>query len=245
MSAPKSAPMSALVPAVSCEGLTHVYRDAEGADVTALDHVDLSVRPGEAVALVGPSGSGKSTLLTLVAGLVRPTAGRISVAGAEVTTMSERALLRLRARAIGVVLQTPGRNVLPYATAEQNVGFAQRSARAGRADRRAEIRLLLGSVGLDEHAHRPARLLSGGQQQRLALAVALAGRPAVLLADEPTSQLDRSTGEAVIALMLEARERDGTALVVVTHDEHVSNALDTGYALRDGTLVTTRSPGKP
>ena len=241
--------MSALVPAVSCEALTHVYRDAEGTDVTALDHVDLSVRPGEAVALVGPSGSGKSTLLTLVAGLVRPTAGRIRVAGAEVTTMSERALLRLRASAIGVVLQTPGRNVLPYATAEQNVGFAQRSDRVDRADRRAdrraEVGLLLGSVGLDEHAHRPARLLSGGQQQRLALAVALAGRPAVLLADEPTSQLDRSTGGAVIALMLEARERHGTALVVVTHDEHVSDALDTCYSLRDGTLVPTRSPGTP
>ncbi len=151
-----------------------------------------------------------------------------------------------------MVLQTPGRNVLPYATARQNVAFAQRSGTLTRTERRAEAVELLESVELDEHADRPARLLSGGQQQRLALAVALAGRPALLLADEPTSQLDRSTGDAVIALMLAARERRGTALVVVTHDRHVSDALDTEYAIHDGRLeqgagawLRSASPGRP
>jgi putative ABC transport system ATP-binding protein len=216
--------MTVDVPAVVCERLTHVYRDDEGTEVTALNEVELLVRQGEAVALVGPSGAGKSTLLTLLAGLVRPTSGRIAVDGEDVVALSERGLLRLRARKLGMVLQTPGRNILPYATAGQNVAFAQRSGTLTRAERRAEAVELLESVGLEEHADRPARLLSGGQQQRLALAV------------EPTSQLDRGTGDAVIALMLAAREQRGTALVVVTHDRHVSDALDTEYAIHDGRL---------
>jgi putative ABC transport system ATP-binding protein len=227
-------------PAVLCEALTHVYRDDEGSEVTALAEVSLQVRPGETVALVGPSGAGKSTLLMLLSGLVRPTAGRVQVTGTEVSELSERALLRFRALSVGMVLQTPGRNLLPYATARQNVQFAQRHGRRPRAARRDEADELLGSVGLTEHAGRSAGLLSGGQQQRLALAVALAGEPAVLLADEPTSQLDRHTGDAVIALMLAARERHGTALVVVTHDLHVSEALDSGYVLRDGHLEAGR-----
>ena len=228
--------MTAAVPAVLCSGLTHVYRD-ENTQVTALDEVDLHIESGEAVALVGPSGAGKSTLLTLVAGLVRPTSGRIEVRGSDVRTMSERDLLRMRARDVGMVLQTPGRNLLPYATARQNVAFAQRFSGVSRRDRHTEAGDLLDSVGLGHQADRLARVMSGGQQQRLALAVALAGRPAVLLADEPTSQLDRHTGDAVIALMLAARERQGTALIVVTHDYHVSDALDVEYAIHNGSLV--------
>jgi putative ABC transport system ATP-binding protein len=223
-------------PAVLCESLTHVYRDDAGTEVTALAEVSLRVQPGETVALVGPSGAGKSTLLMLLSGLVRPTAGRIQVTGSEVNELTERALLRFRARSVGMVLQTPGRNLLPYATARQNVRLAQRHGHRPRAARRDEADELLESVDLSEHAGRSARLLSGGQQQRLALAVALAGRPAVLLADEPTSQLDRHTGDTVIALMLAARESRGTALVVVTHDLRVSEALDSGYVLRDGHL---------
>ncbi|MHB8188607.1 MAG: ABC transporter ATP-binding protein [Dermatophilaceae bacterium] len=228
--------MTAAVPAVLCSGLTHVYRDQD-TQVTALDEVDLRVEGGEAVALVGPSGAGKSTLLTLLAGLVRPTSGRIEVQGSDVRAMSERDLLRMRARDLGMVLQTPARNLLPYATARANVAFAQRFSGVSRRDRRAEAGDLLDSVGLGDQADRLARVMSGGQQQRLALAVALAGRPAALLADEPTSQLDRHTGDAVIALMLAARERHGTALVVVTHDHHVSDALDVEYAIHDGSLV--------
>jgi ABC-type lipoprotein export system ATPase subunit len=228
--------MTAAVPAVLCSGLTQVYREGD-TDVNALDEVDLRVQGGEAVALVGPSGAGKSTLLTLLAGLVRPTSGRIEVQGSDVCAMSERDLLRMRARDLGMVLQTPARNLLPYATARANIAFAQRFSGVSRRDRRAEVGDLLDSVGLGDHADRLAGVMSGGQQQRLALAVALAGRPAVLLADEPTSQLDRRTGDAVIALMLAARERHGTALVVVTHDHHVSHALDVEYAIHDGSLV--------
>ncbi len=228
--------MSAGEPVVRCEQVTHVYRDDTGVEVTALAGVDLQVGPGEAVALVGPSGAGKSTLLTLLAGLVRPTSGRVVVAGHDLKTLSERALLGVRARSLGVVLQSPGRNLLPYATARQNVSFAQRGtdARAGRA---GEIDALLGAVGLLPWARTSARHLSGGQQQRLALAVALAGNPPVLLADEPTSQLDRTTGETVLELMLQARDQRGTALVVVTHDEAVSHRLDVEHTILDGRLT--------
>lgn len=228
--------MTVAAPAVACASVTHVYRDDEGTEVLALDSVDLVVQPGEAVALVGPSGAGKSTLLTMLAGLARPSSGRICVNGHEVTTMSEGALRRLRARDVGVVLQTPGRNVVPYATARENIVFAQRSGSLGRAERRAEVADLLETVGLTDHTHRPARFLSGGQQQRLAVAVALAGRPTLLLADEPTSQLDRHTGDAVVELMLTARERRGTTLVIVTHDHHLSDALDAAYTIHDGAL---------
>ena len=228
--------MTATVAAVLCSGLTHIYR-VQDTQVSALHEVDLRIEAGEAVALVGPSGAGKSTLLQLLAGLVRPTSGRIRVQGRDLGAMSERDLLRMRARDLGMVLQTPARNLLPYASARANVAFAQRFSGVSRRDRRAQAGDLLDSVGLGDHADRLAAVMSGGQQQRLALAVALAGRPAVLLADEPTSQLDRHTGDAVIALMLAARERHGTALVVVTHDHHVSDALDVEYAIHDGSLV--------
>jgi putative ABC transport system ATP-binding protein len=230
-------------PLVRCEAVTHVYRDDAGAEVTALGGVDLTVRPGEAVALVGPSGAGKSTLLTLLAGLVRPTAGRVVVAGHDLGTLSERGLLRVRASSLGVVLQSPGRNLLPYATARRNVAFAQRPARGSASGGPAEVDELLDAVGLLPRARTAARHLSGGQQQRLALAVALAGNPPLLLADEPTSQLDRATGETVLALMLQVREQRGTALVVVTHDAEVSRRLDVEHTILDGRLTTSARTG--
>ena len=224
------------IAAARCQGVTHVYRDMSDTQVTALRELDLAIESGESVALVGPSGAGKSTLLTLLAGLTRPTDGRVFVGDQEVSALSERALLRLRAADLGIVLQTPGRNVLPYATALQNVLFAHRRAGVVRRERVDESRTLLESVGLGDHVNRPARLLSGGQQQRLAIAVALAGRPSLLLADEPTSQLPQATGDEVMRLLLHAREHYGTALLVVTHDTRVSDALDTVYHLADGTL---------
>jgi putative ABC transport system ATP-binding protein len=228
-----------------CEGVTHVYRDVSDSVVTALHEVDLTIEAGEAVALVGPSGAGKSTLLALLAGLTRPTDGRVFVGAHEVSALSERALLRLRAQDLGIVLQTPGRNVLPYATALQNVLFAHRRAGVVRRERAAESRSLLESVGLADHVDRAARLLSGGQQQRLAIAVALAGRPSLLLADEPTSQLPQGTGDEVMRLLLHAREHYGTTLLVVTHDSRVSDVLDTAYHLADGGLHRTPRERRP
>lgn len=208
--------MTAAVPAVLCSGLTHVYRDQD-TRVTALDEVDLRVEGGEAVALVGPSGSGKSTLLTLLAGLVRPTSGRIEVQGRDVRAMSERDLLRMRARDLGMVLQTPARNLLPYATARQNVAFAQRFSGVSRRDRRTEAGDLLDSVGLGDQADRLARVMSGGQQQRLALARAWSLQPDVLLLDEPTASLDPHAKREVEVLMAEFA-RGGMTLVFASHN---------------------------
>ena len=219
--------------AVRCEDLVHIYPAADG-DVIALRSVDLVVEPGETVALLGPSGAGKSTLLWLLAGLRRPSAGRIFLGGRDLTALSTRELDRLRAAAIGVVLQDPARNLLPYLSPLDNIMFAQQATGwRGRAARRHAAELLE-AVGLDRTGKIRAGQLSGGEQQRLAVAVALANRPTVLLVDEPTSQLDSRTGQRVIELLVHAAESYGAAVLAVTHDERVSTALGRTVTIRHG-----------
>ncbi|MDA0635431.1 ABC transporter ATP-binding protein [Nonomuraea sp. MCN248] len=214
---------------VRCDGVVQIYR-AQDVEVVALRDVDLVIDRGETVALLGPSGAGKSTLLWLLAGLSRPSAGRLWLDGVEVGRLDQRALDRLRASKIGVVLQNPSRNLIGYLPAAQNVAFAQRAVRR---DRR-RVRDLLSRVGLDDAGDRPAGRMSGGEQQRLALAVALANSPRLLLADEPTSQLDPGAGRRVIDLIKESAEAEGTTAVVVTHDVAVSEALGRTVTIRDG-----------
>ncbi|MEV5410729.1 ATP-binding cassette domain-containing protein [Thermopolyspora sp. NPDC052614] len=214
--------------AVHCHGVVQIYKTRE-LEVVALRDVDLVIEQGETVALLGPSGAGKSTLLWLMAGLLRPSAGRLLLHGADVSRLPQAALDRMRATDIGVVLQNPARNLIPYATPAQNVAFARQPRRA---DRR-RTRELLERVGLGG-VNRPAGGLSGGEQQRLAVAVALANRPRLLLADEPTSQLDAASGRAVIDLIRQAAAEDGTTVVAVTHDEAVSRALGRTVTIRDG-----------
>ena len=209
---------------VACHDVHHVYR-IDGEDVVALDHVDLTVRAGESVALLGPSGSGKSTLLTLLAGLLRPTSGRLYIGGEDITRMTERELLVLRAQRVGVVVQGPARNLLPYGTAEDNIVFAQRSVRGSRRADLPTASELLSALDLGDLAGQVAGRLSGGESQRLALAVALASAPGLLLADEPTSQLDRPNRDRVVEMMRLVTSRFGTTLVAVTHDADVASAL--------------------
>jgi putative ABC transport system ATP-binding protein len=213
---------------VRCDGVVQIYKTRQ-TEVVALRDIDLVIEEGESVAFLGPSGAGKSTLLWLLAGLMRPSAGRLWLGGTEIGGLGPRALDRLRAAQIGVVLQNPARNLIPYASAVQNVAFAQRAVR--RRDRRPEGELL-DRVGLTEVRDSPAGRLSGGEQQRLAVAVALANRPRLLLADEPTSQLDGVTGQAVIELI---GELGGTS-VVVTHDVRVSEAMSRTVTIRDGRI---------
>jgi ABC-type lipoprotein export system ATPase subunit len=220
---------------VRVERLEMTY-EIDGEQVLALQGVDLEFAPGESVALVGPSGSGKSSLLTLLAGLQRPTAGRALIGGQEVTAMSERALLALRAREVGVVVQGPARNLLPYANAEDNVRFAQRAVPRDRRHLLRPPAELLDSLGLGHVRRSRLGALSGGEQQRLSLAVGLAGAPGLLLADEPTSQLD-ATNRAHVVDMLAAAATGGTTIVVVTHDEHVASQVDRTVHLRDGQVV--------
>jgi len=218
---------------VVCDQLRHVYH-LEDDEVLALDDVDLTVRGGESVALLGPSGSGKSTLLMLMAGLLRPTSGRLFLGADDMTRMTERELLDLRSQRIGVVAQGSGRNLLPYGSAEDNVRFAQRGVRGSRRGELPEPPELLRSLGLGDLAGRVAGRLSGGEQQRLAVAVAMASAPGLLLADEPTSQLDRDSAAQVIGLLRTANTDFGTTVIVVTHDQAVGKAFGRTVTIRDG-----------
>ena len=220
---------------VRLEALEMVY-EVDGEQVHALRGIDLEIGAGESVALLGPSGSGKSSLLTLLAGLQRPTSGRALVGGYDVTAMTERALLALRARDVGVVVQGPARNLLPYANAEDNVRFAQRAVPRDRRGRLRSPVELLDSLGLGHVRRSRLGALSGGEQQRLSLAVGLAGAPGLLLADEPTSQLD-AVNRAHVVDMLIAAASAGTTIVVVTHDEHIAEQVDRSIHLRDGQVV--------
>lgn len=216
--------------AVWCDAVVHIYR-ADEVEQVALRGIDLAVTEGESVALLGPSGAGKSTLLWLLAGLLTPSAGKVQIFEHEMHRLDARQLGQVRASTIGVVLQNPGRNLLPYATAEQNVGFARR-----RGVEALPARELLDSVGLADQAHEAAGGMSGGEQQRLAVAVALANQPQLLLADEPTSQLDPSSAQAVVELLGQVSTDFGTTVVVVTHDAEVSEAFGRTVTIRDGVV---------
>ena len=219
--------------AVRCDNLVHVY-GTPGSEVAALRGVDLTVRPGEMVALLGPSGAGKTTLLWHLAGLLRPTAGRVEVNGRRLTELGAGALARFRLTEVGLLLQNPARNLLPYQSAQGNLMFAQAPARRSAVARRRRAAELLDRVGLAGAAHRRAGRLSGGEQQRLALAVALANEPGLLLADEPTTQLDPVSAAAVIELIRDANTSLGTTVVAVTHDPAVAAALGRTITIRDG-----------
>lgn len=226
------------VPVVQASGLGHTY-ELDGLTVPSLVGVDLEVAEGETVALLGASGSGKSTLLGLLGGLQRPRDGRLVVLDRDLRTASERALLAMRARDLGVVFQSPGRNVLGHAGALDNLLFAQRAGGRSRAERRRRGHELLARVGLGDRAHTRAGAMSGGEQQRLAVAVGLANGPRLLLADEPTSQLDHASGAGVVRLLMAARNT-GCAVVVVTHDPDVAAQTDRVLTMADGALVDRR-----
>lgn len=219
--------------AVRCDGLVHVYGGA-GLEVTALRGVDLEIAAGESVALLGPSGAGKSTLLWMFAGFLRPTAGLVEVGGRRLSELAPRQAASMRLREVGVMMQNPARNLLSYETAAGNVQFAQAPTRRSWRAKRRRTAALLDAVGLSAAAHRPAGRLSGGEQQRLALAVALANGPKLLLADEPTSQLDHRSAAAVIDLIRAANEDAGTTVLLVTHDPAVGQAMGRTVTIRDG-----------
>ena len=216
-----------------CQDLHHVYR-VEETEVVALDGVTLTVRAGETVALLGPSGCGKSTLLTVVAGLQRPTSGRVLIGRDEVTAMGVTELLSLRSNRIGMIVQNPGRTLLPYATPEANMRFAQRGTNPSRRAQLPAARDLLEVLGLEQLAGRRVHAMSGGEQQRVAVAVALSCGPGLLLADEPTSQLDDDNRDALVELLLKANSTFGTTILTVTHDESVALAHRRLVRLHEG-----------
>jgi ABC-type lipoprotein export system ATPase subunit len=218
---------------VRCDGLVHIYRSA-AVEVVALRDVDLEVEDGERIAVLGPSGAGKTTLLWLMAGLVRPTAGELWLHGRDVSRLTQRELDRLRGERTGVVLQSPSRNLILNADAAQNIAFAQRAGSMSHRDKHRLIGDLLESVDLLQVSHQTAGRLSGGEQQRLAVAVALANRPRMVLADEPTSQLDHDSAQRVVELLSDASATFGATVIVVTHDPRVSVVFDRTVTIRDG-----------
>ena len=199
-------------------------------ELTILDHVDLAIEPGEFVAVLGPSGSGKSTLLALMAGLDRPTSGEIRIDGVPIQAMSEDELALLRRHKIGFVFQSF--QLLSNLTARENVLLPIELLGLSNPFARAEE--LLEAVGLADRGHHYPSQLSGGEQQRVALARAFAARPPILLADEPTGNLDGATGRRVLELLTELRAREGTTLVLVTHDPAVAALAGRQIHLLDG-----------
>jgi putative ABC transport system ATP-binding protein len=213
-----------------------------GRHVDVLTEVTLDVPPGQFLAVAGPSGSGKSTLLGLIAGLDQPTAGRIRVAGVEITKLSEDELARFRRDTLGYVFQAY--HLIPTLTALENVAVPLELA--GDSDALPRATALLAEVGLADRAHHYPVQLSGGEQQRVAVARAMARRPALLLADEPTGNLDSGTGKQIIELLVGLRDTLASTLVLVTHDVALAARADRVVTLRDGRVVSDEATdGRP
>jgi putative ABC transport system ATP-binding protein len=222
---------------VESHNLVKIYK-ANNLEVVALQGLDLHVPRGEMLALVGPSGAGKSTLLNILGGLDEPSAGRCEVAGVDLTRLTRRERLLYRRRIVGHVWQQTSRNLLPDLTLIENVTTPMMLAGYPANRRRVRASELLRLVGLgDRLDHKPERL-SGGEQQRGALAVALANEPPLLLADEPTGELDSVTSTEVLRLLRQLNAELGLTTIVVTHDTHVAEAMDRSVAIRDGRTST-------
>jgi ABC-type lipoprotein export system ATPase subunit len=217
---------------VSTRRLVHIYR-SEGHEVAALSGVDLDVAPGELIGLLGPSGAGKSTLLSLLAGVFRPSAGKVHVGDLELSAASPGQLDEMRARDVSLMLQGAARNLLPYGTPLDNVRFAQRAARRSGKEL-PDPDAVLADLGLGDEAHRRLAELTPGHLQLAALAVAMASRPGLLLADEPTSQLDHAARDQVLAAIAATSRELGTTVVIVTHDPDVAAFLPRTITIRDG-----------
>jgi putative ABC transport system ATP-binding protein len=226
-------------PILAARGVHKSFREGRE-EIEVLRGVDLEMAPGEIVALEGPSGSGKTTLLSILGAILTPSAGTVVVDGHELTTpersrASERGLAEVRRRSIGFVFQQY--NLFPALTAAENVAYAAKVKGFGRAEARREAERLIAAVGLGERAGFLPRDLSGGQKQRVAIARALVGSPPILLADEPTANLDTAVGRQILELFHRLAKSEGRALLVVTHDPQVRPFVDRVVGIRDGRIA--------
>ena len=220
-------------PDIHCDNLVRIF-SSEGVEVVALQGLDLEVGRGELVAVVGASGSGKSTLLNILSGLDLPSAGVARVAGRDLLNMSTKDRLHYRRHTVGFLFQQATANLFPYLSAGENVQLPMMFASLTSGERAERARETLDVLGIAECADRRLDQLSGGQQQRVALGVALANRPRVLLADEPTGELDSQSSDEVFSAIRGANESFGTTVVVVTHDPLVSEQVTRTVGIRDG-----------
>jgi putative ABC transport system ATP-binding protein len=222
---------------IECHDLVRIF-SSTGVEVQALQGLDLTVDRGELTAVVGASGSGKSTLLTILSGLDTPSAGRASVAGHDLLAMTRRERVEYRRHTVGFIWQQTSRNLLPYLSAAENVSMALLVASSPKAKRSARVTELLTLLGVNDLRDRKPAELSGGQQQRVAVAVALANDPEVLLADEPTGELDEANSALVLETFRGINDALGTTVLIVTHDSGVSEHVRRTMQIRDGRTST-------
>jgi len=226
---------------IKIRGLTKTF-PTKSEEVTPLRDLDLDVEEGEMLALMGPSGSGKTTLLNLIAGIDRPTAGTIEVGGEDIVGLSPRALARWRNRTMGFVFQQY--NLVPVLSAWENVELPLLLHKLSKAERAAKVRTALDAVGLLDRATHLPRALSGGQQQRVAVARALVTGPRLVLADEPTGNLDEQAAKTVLALLRALHERFGQTFVLVTHDPKAASVAGRVIRLEKGRVIGDESPSR-
>lgn len=215
---------------VRCDNLVKIYKTKE-TEVVALQGLDLSVEYGEITAIIGNSGSGKSTLLNMLGGLDKPSAGTVEVDGMDLVKFTDRDLIRYKRETVGFIWQNNARNLIPYLTATENVELPMRIA--GKADRNRALELL-DAVGMSHRNKNKLHELSGGEQQRVAIAIALANQPKMLLADEPTGAVDSRTSDQILSVFRDINRVTGVTIIIVTHDMALSRNVDRVVAIRDG-----------
>ncbi len=224
-------------PFINCENLVKIYKIAD-LEVVALQGLDMQVPKGELLAIVGASGSGKSTLMNILGGLDRPTAGKVSVGGTDLLKLSNSGLTKYRRERVGFVWQQTSRNLIPYLTAQENVELPMLMAGKSPALAREWASELLDAVGLSERRKHRLAQLSGGQQQRVAIALALANDPQLLLADEPTGEVDSATARVIWETFRQLNARYGLTTIIVTHDPKIAQEVDRVVSIRDGKTST-------
>jgi len=224
-------------PYITCDNLVRIFKVAD-LEVVALQGLDLIVNKGELMAIIGNSGSGKSTLLNVLGGLDRPSAGRCLVGGLDIVKASSAELVRYKRDMVGFVWQQSSRNMIPYLTANENVQAPMVFAGMSIKKRKARSGELLEAVGLTDRMHHRLGELSGGQQQRVAIAISLANNPDLLLADEPTGEVDNETAGHIYEILHDLNRNEGLTVVVVSHDRNIARQVDRVVAIRDGRTST-------
>jgi ABC-type lipoprotein export system ATPase subunit len=215
---------------VICDNLVKIYKAAD-IEVVALQGLDLTVEKGELMAIIGNSGSGKSTLLNILGGLDRPSAGKVFVNGQDLLKLTDKQLVKYKRETVGFVWQNNARNLIPYLTALENVELPMFFTGSAKRQRALE---LLDMVGLSHRKNNKLEQLSGGEQQRVAIAIALANNPSLLLADEPTGAVDTRTASHILDVFREINEALGVTIIIVTHDRQIASKVDRVVAIRDG-----------
>lgn len=216
---------------IDCQNLMKIYKIDEESEVIALQGLDLKVESGEMIGIIGSSGSGKSTLLNMLGGLDRPSAGKLIIDGKDMLKMSEKDLVRYKLETVGFIWQNNARNLVSYLTAIENVKLPMLLKGKNRRER---AKKLLEMVGLSHRENNKIHSLSGGEQQRVAIAIALANNPSILLADEPTGSVDTKTADIILDVFRKMNQELGVTIVIVTHDMTLTKKMDRVIAIRDG-----------